>query len=362
MSCNRHTPAFTEGEFTAQITMTKESILKHLARIPFIPPPKLKNAHAQTLAGTVIPRRFKSVVENSVPRYFDTTPGVRVLAHCSWLEDRTTRPTLVLLHGMEGSTESRYMLGTADKALGAGFNVVRVNTRNCGGTEHLTTTLYHAGLTDDLRQIIIELGERDDLGEIYIAGFSLGGNVVLKLAGEYGSDPPSQLKAAAAVSPSIDLNASADAIELRSNLIYNMRFVWSLRTRMRRKARLFPDRYDESRLRGIWSIRKFDDVYTAPHSGFGNVANYYSRASALQFINRITIPTLLVHAQDDPFIPFASFRHPDIEANPNVVLLAPSHGGHVGFISADREGEERFWAERMVVEFSRVVGSTNGSE
>jgi predicted alpha/beta-fold hydrolase len=234
---------------------------------------------------------------------------------------------------------------------------VRVNTRNCGGTEHLTPTLYHAGLTEDVRQIIVELTERDGLTEVYVAGFSLGGNVAVKLAGEYGDSVPGQLRAVIAVSPSIDLNASADAIELRSNTIYNMRFVWSLRTRMRRKARLFPERYDESRLRGVWSIRKFDDVYTAPHAGFGNVANYYARASALQFINRITIPTLIVHAQDDPFIPFESFQHPDIEANSNVVLLAPKRGGHVGFISADCEGEERFWAERIAVEFIKLISS-----
>ncbi len=337
--------------------MKKEHILEHLSRTPFIPLPKLRNAHAQTLAGAVIPRRFKAVAENSEPRYFDTAPGVQVLAHCSWQKERGERPTLVILHGMEGSTESRYMLGTAEKALGAGFNAVRVNTRNCGGTEHLTSTLYHAGLTDDLRQIIAELAERDGLGELYIAGFSLGGNVVLKLAGEYGNAAPHQLKGVIGVSPTIDLNASADAIELRSNIIYNMRFVWSLRTRMRRKARLFPERYDESRLRGVWSIRKFDDVYTAPHSGFGNVANYYARASSLQFISRIKVPTLIVHAQDDPFIPFESFRHPDIEANPNVVLLAPEQGGHVGFISADREGEDRFWAEVMAVEFVKQLSS-----
>jgi predicted alpha/beta-fold hydrolase len=335
--------------------MTKDRILEHLAQTPFIPSPKLRNAHAQTLAGNFVPRRFGLVTERSEPRYFDTAPGVRVLAHCSWQEQRKTRPTLVILHGMEGSTESRYMLGTADKALAAGFNVVRVNMRNCGGTEHLTPTLYHAGLTDDLRPIISELAERDGIRELYLAGFSLGGNVVLKLAGEYGENIPPVVRGVVAVSPSIDLNASADAIELRSNLVYNLRFVWSLRTRMRLKAQLFPERYDASRLRGVWSIRKFDDVYTAPHAGFGNVANYYEKASSLQFINQITVPTLIVHAQDDPFLPFASFRHPDIEANPNVVLLAPEHGGHVGFISADHEGEDRFWAEIMAVEFVKLL-------
>src|SRR6266478_6438195 len=271
--------------------MTKTDIAKRLEKSPFIPHPALKNPHAQTIAGTMIRRRFKSLDDRTESRFFDTHPGVRVLAHCSWQEERTSRPTLVIAHGMEGSTESRYMLGTAEKALAAGFNAVRVNTRSCGGTEHLTSTLYHAGLTDDLRQIIDELVERDGLGELYIAGFSLGGNVVLKLAGEYGSAGPNQLKGVVAVSPTIDLNASADAIELRSNIIYNIRFVWSLRTRMRRKAHLFPERYDASRLRGVWSIRKFDDVYTAPHSGFGNVANYYARASSLQFISRITVPT-----------------------------------------------------------------------
>ena len=336
--------------------MTKDRILEHLARMgPFVPPPKLRNAHAQTLAGTLMPRRFKLVTERAEPRYFDTAPGVRVLAHCSWQAERATRPTLVVLHGMEGSTESRYMLGIADKALASGFNAVRVNTRNCGGTEHLSSTLYHAGLTDDLRHIVSELGERDGIADLYLGGFSLGGNVVLKLAGEYGSTTPAAVRGLIAVSPSIDLNASASAIELRSNIIYNLRFVWSLKTRMRRKARLFPERYDASRLRGVWSIRKFDDVYTAPHPGFGNVANYYSRASSLQFISRITVPTLIVHAQDDPFIPFSSFKHPDIETNPNVALLTPEQGGHVGFISADREGEERFWAEEMAVEFVKLL-------
>jgi predicted alpha/beta-fold hydrolase len=324
--------------------------------MPFVPPPRLKNPHAQTLAGALIRRRFNLVPGCVEARYFDTAPGVRVLAHCSWQKERNRRPTLVILHGMEGSTESRYMLGTTEKALTAGFNVLRVNTRNCGGTEHLTSTLYHAGLTEDLRHILSELAERDGLEAIYVGGFSLGGNVVVKLAGEYGAAAPRQLKGVIAISPSIDLNASADAIELRSNIIYNMRFIWSLKTRLKRKALLFPERYDASRLRGVWSIRKFDDVYTAPHSGFGNVATYYERASSLQFISSITVPTLIVHAQDDPFIPFASFRHPDIDTNHNVVLLAPEHGGHVGFISADREGEDRFWAESMAVEFVRVIG------
>ncbi|MFY9572182.1 MAG: alpha/beta fold hydrolase, partial [Blastocatellia bacterium] len=267
-------------------------------------------------------------------------------------------PTLIISHGMEGSTESRYMLGTAEKALAAGFNAVRVNYRNCGGTEHLTSTLYHAGLTDDIRQIVQELIERDGLGEIYLVGFSLGGNIVLKLAGEYGASPPPAVRGVAAVSASIDLAACADAIELRRNIIYRMRFVRSLKNRMRRKAQLFPDRYDPKLLRGVWTIRQFDDAFVAPHCGFRDSADYYKRASALRVMDRISIPALIIHAKDDPFIPFSQFERSELMANPNVALLIPEQGGHVGFISADGEGEQRFWAETTTVSFIKMISST----
>jgi len=322
-----------------------------LARNTFVPHPALRNAHAQTIAGTLIRRRFSQAVTLAARRLFCTTPGVRVLAHCSWQADKQSAPTLILVHGMEGSTESRYMLGTADKAIRAGFNAIRLNVRNCGGTEHLTSTLYHAGLTDDLRAIVAELAEQDGLRSIFIAGFSLGGNVVLKLAGEYGSSPPDQLAGAIGISPSIDLGLCADAIEQRSNVVYSARFVWSLRSRMRRKAALFPNTFDISRLGGIWTIREYDETYVAPHWGFEDAADYYQRASALRVIDRLTIPTLIIHAKDDPFIPFSQIEHPAVRENSNVFVVAPDRGGHVGFISNDGRGEERFWAERMAIDF-----------
>jgi uncharacterized protein len=352
LTVNPHPPAF---RVAIENVLMKDAILNELGRQPFVPHPALKNGHAQTLAGALMPRRFKLAVENREERLFDIAPGAQVLGYASWQADRTTRPTLVLAHGMEGSTESRYMLGTAEKALAAGFNVIRMNVRNCGGTEHLTPTLYHAGLTDDLRHVIKELSERDGLGEIYLAGFSLGGNMVLKLAGEYGSAPPPAFRGVIAVSPSIDLAGCADAIEMRSNLIYHFKFITSLRNRLRRKARLFPDRFDASRLRGVWTIRRFDDLITAPHMGFRDVAHYYERASALPFIKQIAVPTLIVHAKDDPFIPFAPFASEAVTANPNLALIAPDHGGHVGFISATGEGESRFWAEAMIIEFARLI-------
>jgi predicted alpha/beta-fold hydrolase len=340
--------------------MTRDEIIAHLDEHPFIPHPVLKNAHAQTIAGTLIRRRFKSIEERSEPRYFDTDPGARVLAQCAWQNDRESAPSIIIAHGMEGSTESRYMLGTAEKALDAGFNAVRVNYRNCGGTEHLTPTLYHAGLTDDIRHIVSELVERDGLSEIHLVGFSLGGNIVLKLAGEYGSSIPAAIRGVVAVSASIDLASCADAIELRKNIIYNTRFVKSLRDRMRLKAKLFPERYDPSMLRGIRTIRQFDDAYVAPHCGFRDSADYYERASALRVIDRISVPTLIIHAKDDPIIPFAPLERHEVKANHQVAVLAPAQGGHVGFISGNAEGEERFWSEMKAVEFVKLISNLNG--
>jgi predicted alpha/beta-fold hydrolase len=337
--------------------MTKDMIIRHLEQNPFIPHPAIKNAHLQTIAGTWIRRRFKLIESRNEPRYFDTAPGVRVLAQCSWQEGRTSKPTVVIAHGMEGSSESRYMLGTAEKALAAGFNAVRVNYRNCGGTEHLTPTLYHAGLTDDLRHILSELIEVDGLNEIYLAGFSLGGNIVLKLAGEYGASIPGQIRGIAVVSASIDLATCADEIELRRNFVYRTRFVKSLRTRLRRKAELFPDRYDPSLLRGVRTIRQFDDAYVAPHFLFRDSADYYHRASAIRVIDRIAVPVLVIHAKDDPIIPFAQFQQPEVTSNENIAVLAPDQGGHVGFISANGEGEARFWAEATVMRFTESINS-----
>jgi predicted alpha/beta-fold hydrolase len=328
--------------------------IERLSETPFTPYPALKNAHAQTIVASLLARHTPRLNQNTESRYFDVAEGVRVLAHCSWQQDRLARPTLLIVHGMEGSTESPYMKGSAEKALGAGFNAIRLNIRNCGGTEHLTHTLYHAGLTDDLRAIIGQLAERDGLGEIYLAGFSLGGNIVLKLAGEYGGAPPRALRGLVAVSPSIHLPSCADAIELRSNFIYHIRFLMSLRDRMRRKASLFPDRYDISLLRRIRSIREFDNIYTAPAAGFRDAADYYERASALPYIKQIAIPSLIIHSKDDPFIPFPPFEHRDVSENPHVMLLAPERGGHVGFFAAG-EGEARYWAELKIIEFIKVL-------
>lgn len=302
-----------------------------------------------TLAATFWLRRFRFQTE-SEDRYFETEPGTRLLARCNWQPEPRRRPTLVLVHGLEGSSESSYMLGTAECALAAGFNVIRMNQRNCGGTEHLTPTLYNSGLSRDYQAIVRELIHRYALLEIFAAGFSMGGNLVLKMAGEMGSAAPPQLGGVCAVAPSIDLAACADACAEPQNRIYQWYFVGRLMERIRRKALLFPERYTLDGIGPIRTIREFDDAITAPCCGFRNADDYYYRSSSLRVVTEIRVPTLVVTAQDDTLVPFHSFRDPALSANPHITLVAPPHGGHCGFISAS-DGPERFWVELRIVEF-----------
>lgn len=332
-------------------------VARALASRPFRPHRLFRNGHAQTLAAFAWPRRARLRAEEGAyqARLFDVEPGVQLLAHCRWQTGRQSHPTLVLVHGLEGSSSSRYILGTAQKAFRVGFNVVRLNMRNCGGSEHLAPTLYHSGMSSDIERVLEELTASDGLASIFLTGFSMGGNIVLKLAGERSGDAPPSLRGVCAVSPSLDLRACALAIEHRSNRIYQASFVRSLHRRIRQKQKLFPELYDTSPLRHVRTVRDFDEYYTAVHGNFRDADDYYARASALQFIPAVRVPTLIIHAQDDPFVPFASFRDPAIENNPDVLLLTPTQGGHVGFIADDGRGEDRFWAENRVVEFCRLV-------
>ncbi len=309
------------------------------------------SADLMTVAASFWPRRFP-FLPAAEDRLVGIEPGTRILVRCHWQPERRERPALVLVHGLEGSSESGYMRGTAERAWEAGFHVVRMNQRNCGGTEQLTPTLYNSSLSGDVRAVVSELIERDGLTEIFAAGFSLGGNLVLKMAGEMGEGAPRELRAVAGVSPSLDLAACASALETPRNWIYERYFVRRLKRRILLKARLFPDRYRLNGIGSIRSIRQFDDRITAPYSGFRDADDYYFRASALRVIEHMRRPALVVAAQDDPMVPFASFERPEIREHPFIRLLAPRRGGHCGFIS-QRAGDERFWVEGVIVEFFR---------
>lgn len=316
----------------------------------YAPLPRWSGGHKMTVYAWARPRRFPDLPA-ARERYFDVAPDARVLAHCHWQATPRDHPTLIVLHGLEGSSEAHYMRGVAAKAWARGFNVVRLNQRNCGGTEHLSRGLYHSGLTVDPLFVLRELIERDGLDRLVIAGYSLGGNLALKLAGELGRAAPPELKAVCGVSPVIELESCVRAIERRHNVVYQLNFVRNLRARMRRKARAFPRDWDLAPLRRIWTIRAFDELYTAPHHGFAGASDYYHRASAMRVIDRIAIPALILAAEDDPFVPSEPFRDPRVTQNPHITTIVTSHGGHCGFVSAPN-GYDGYWAERMVVEFA----------
>jgi predicted alpha/beta-fold hydrolase len=260
------------------------------------------------------------------------------------------------------------MRGIADKAFSAGLNVVRLNQRNCGGTDHLSVGVYNSGLTGDPAAVIRELIERDGLPSVSVAGYSLGGNRALKLAGEYGAEPPAQVRAFAAVSPTLDLAACIDALERRSNWLYQQNFLVALKRRIRRKRRLFPKHYSTGPLPGVRSVRQFDDAYTAPMSGYRDAADYYYRASSLRVAGRIRVPTLIITSADDPFVPVEPFGDPAVTGNPAIRLVITSHGGHCGFVSrrmppaAHHRGNgayDGYWAEKAVVEFGKQSSGTS---
>jgi predicted alpha/beta-fold hydrolase len=308
---------------------------------PFVP--YFGNPHLLTIAGNYWRRELDERRFPIETKFYDTEPGVQVLVHS---QAPATEPIaqLILVHGLEGSSSAGYARSLAQAALEAGCATHRFNMRSCCGTEHLSgRTLYHSGQTSDLLEVIRQL---PSIAPIFLAGFSLGGNVVLKLAGELGSSASDLIAGVMAISTPIDLAACVRQLDKASNLIYARRFLARLKERVRAKERLSPGLFDLTGLDLVRNIYEFDDRFTAQAFGFGSADNYYATQSANQFLDRIRVPTLLVQAKDDPLIPFAVYDHPAISANPNLRLLAVDHGGHLGFISKTKP---RFWLDRVLV-------------
>ncbi|WP_213804786.1 alpha/beta fold hydrolase [Granulicella sp. dw_53] len=319
----------------------------------------LQNSHLQTILGNYLPRENQlpppEAVLVEVSPATDNQISSQVLCHCHWqpLEVRAKRPTAILLHGLEGSSNSQYVIGNSNKLWLAGANAIRMNMRNCGGTENLTPTLYHSGLSNDVLAVLNHFTSLYNLESISLIGYSMGGNLVLKLAGELGSQPPPQLKSVIGVSPAADLGPSADALHEPFNRIYELKFLRALLSRFRRKVSLFPRAYDPNQAIGIRSLRDFDDRITALYSGFSGADDYYFRAAAARVLDRITVPTLILHALDDPFIRLTPETRATILANPNITLTEPRHGGHCAFL-ADPDAATQYdgyWAEHTLLRF-----------
>jgi predicted alpha/beta-fold hydrolase len=315
----------------------------------FEPHPLLKNAHAMTIAAVYWPRGF--ALPTPERRLFQVEEGSQLLAQCHWQPGKHRDvPVIAIVHGLEGSCDSNYVRGIAEKAYQRGFHAVRLNQRNCGGSEQLTPTLYNSGMSDDYRAVFEELVERDGFTQVFFVGYSMGGNLVTKMAGEYGQRPPTELRAVCAICPAIDLAACADALEQRYNYFYQRHFVKALMRRYARKAKLFPRTYSCNGFGKIRTVRQFDDAITAPCFGYRDAQDYYDAVGARKIVGNVRVAMLMITAQDDPFIPYESFLAALVEENPAIRFVAPEHGGHCAFIS-NKTGPERFWAEQRVVDF-----------
>jgi predicted alpha/beta-fold hydrolase len=327
----------------------------------FEPRATLRRGHWMTLYGWGNPRYFPRLPP-PVRRVFDVAPNARVVAECHWHVKPWQHPTLLALHGLNGSSRAHYMRGLASKAFARGINVVRLNQRNCGDTEHLSRGLFHSGLTTDAARIIHELTHVDGLGAIVVSGYSLGGNLALKLAGEFGAHAPSELLGVAAVSPIIEIEQCTRALERPENRVYEWNFVRDLKKRMRLKEQLYPGLYDLSKLDAVKTVREFDETVTAPHFGFRSASDYYHRASAMRVIDRIRVPALIITAEDDPFVPADPFRDPKVTGNPHIELHVCNHGGHCGFIGDPVGDDDGYWAEKRIVEFVERLAKKKNAE
>jgi predicted alpha/beta-fold hydrolase len=316
----------------------------------FRPHPWLRGGHVQTLAAFFLPRRID--LPPAEERLIEVEPGIPVLCHCHWQKDRNAL-TLIVVHGLEGSSESQYMLGIARNGLAAGMNVVRMNQRNCGGMDHSAATLYNSGRSADVAAVARNLVEQDGITGFVLIGFSMGGNLVLKLAGEWGSAAPAEFRGVAAVCPAVNLAAGADALHEPGNRIYEYYFLLQLFRRFRRKVRLFPGDFDASRLRGVKTLRGFDDRVTAYYCGFTGADDYYDRAAAASVVSQIARPALVIHAANDPFVRILPGTRQALLANPNITYVETEDGGHCAFVGAGEGDYDGRWAEREVVEFAK---------
>lgn len=348
----------------------------------FRPAAFLSDRHLMTIVPSLWPRRFPASLDREkVEHLVDVSETARVKVVVNRPEPDSSSAShrdvgLVLVHGLEGCADSPYMKGVAGKALARGFSVVRLNLRNCGGTEALCDTLYNAGMSEDVTTVASWARRQYGFKKLFLVGFSLGGNLVLKAAAEQeaGGDQVERVDGVCAISPSIELEKAVDRLEIGLNRIYQNTFLFSLRQKIKKKHSLFPQRFSLNILDKVKTVKDFDELYTAPDGGYRSARHYYEESSSLSRLNAIKIPGLIISSLDDPIVPgeiFARREHfPD-----NMQLITPEHGGHGGFLSTmPRDGaagvtngkndgshasapevsqvrEDRFWAEARAVRF-----------
>lgn len=313
------------------------------------PPPGLANGHLQTILPSLL-RRVDGVDYRR--ERIETADGDFI--DLDWSRCGSRR-LVVLCHGLEGSSQAPYMRGMARAFNRAGWDAVAYNYRGCSGEINRRLRAYHSGATDDLALVHRHIAEGNAYRETGWVGFSLGGNLVLKYLGENGRALENGRSWAAAVSVPCDLAAGARRLERAANRIYNWRFLRTLKAKALWKARRYPGRIDGRKLAAVRSLKAFDDLFTAPVHGFRDAEDYWRRCSALGFLDRIRVPTLVINALNDPFLDRSCFPYAAARRNPALFLETPASGGHVGFLPRTPNG--LFWHEARILRFALSLGS-----
>ncbi len=310
--------------------------------LDFRPAPWLRGPHAQTIGPALFPAApIRGPVETiDVP----VAAGTRVRIVLT-LPKAKPRGTLLLIHGLGGSAESRYMRRTAVQAHARGWAVARLNLRNCGGTEALAATLYNAGQSGDAEAALQALEARGLQRPYGLVGFSLGGNLAMRYAGLSGN--ACRADAVVGVNPPVDLPLCVDAIERAGNILYNVHFTHNLCAHLRRIRRVRDVPGPKASLRAIGGIRGFDELFTAPDAGYRSAADYYRGASAGPVLSGLRRPALIVSAQDDPFVPVSMFDA-HRTASTSLRFAHPRTGGHCGYWG---RSWPRFWAAEAALRF-----------
>jgi predicted alpha/beta-fold hydrolase len=313
----------------------------------FVPAWWCRGPHAQTIWGSLLPA--PAPARPVIRQRWDTPDGD--FLDVDLVRGGAGAPVLIALHGLEGSTGSGRIRGLLAAAARRGWHGLAVNFRGCSGEANRLPRSYHGGETGDLAWVVDRVAADARHGAIAVVGMSLGANVLLKYLGERAGRLPGRLAAAAAISAPFDLAASARAFERGAvNRLYMARLLRSLTRKTRRKLRAFPALADPARLAAVRTIAEFDDLVTAPAHGFADAAAYWTASSCAQFLDAITVPTLVISALDDPVIPAASVPRERLAAQPRLTAILTAAGGHVGFVRGSPL-RPACWAEERVLEF-----------
>ena len=333
----------------------------------YSPPPGLGNGHLQTVYPVLFRKniflqqqrvRIAAHGEDFLDLDISTPESVNCKAasargngdgrEFSDCHEPSGRRVVIISHGLEGNAGRKYIKGMARAFNEAGCDVIAWNQPGCGGEPARTPRIYHMGETRDLRRVI-DYARVLGYTSIGLVGFSMGGNQILRFAGEAGADIDRAVRGLAVFSVPCDLPGAVRVLNRRVNRVYMFYFMRSLHPKIREMHRRFPHLFDINGLSGIFTFSEFDDRFTAPLNGVASAADYYARASSLPVLTRLPVPTLLVNAADDPFLSESCYPYAAAAQNPNLFLKVPDSGGHVGFVAFN--AQNRYWSEQIARDF-----------